>query len=234
MEKKISPLVKIFPLVLLMSVFLTSCIDELFNDSDDDNYSVISFGFVKTTPSNQTFVINLDNGSVVTPVRNAISDFGVSDSDRVMVTFDPSDKNPLTDSTFNYFAKIHNLRKILFKDIVKLTDVSEDSVGNDPIIVREAWLSGKNILNVDLTFYTQGSIHYINLVDNGEGNGVAKPYILELRHNDRGDANSYMVNAIVSFNLDRLKVTGQNKVEFFIRYTDYRGNRIDMPKTFRY
>jgi hypothetical protein len=198
-----------------------------------DNFAA-SFGLIQTNTSDASFVINLDNGSVVTPSNTQLTGFTPKDSDRVWVRFSPVSDTRLTDSTFNYLAKIYNISDILFKDIKKLSVVSEDSVGHDPIIIRDAWISPKDILNLDIKFFTQGSVHYINLLDNGEGNGISNPFILELRHNARGDMPQYPVFATVSFKLNYLRVPGQNQIKFFIRYTDYNGNRIDMPKTYFY
>jgi hypothetical protein len=232
MEKKINPLKKLLPVILLTGLLLTSC-EDFLNNNHNDSYSVISLGFVKTNNTDHSFVINLDNGNVLTPEKNSAS-FAVTDSERVMVRFSPYNYTQITDSTRNYHSEVLGLSRILYKNIKKTTEVAADSAGHDPIIVRDAWISGKNILNLDFRFYTQGSVHYINLLNNGEGNGIDKPYILEFHHNARGDALSYLVSGIVSFNLDNLKVQGQHSVKFVIRYTDYRGNQIDIPRTFSY
>lgn len=217
-----------------MGFLLTACLDD-FNRHHYyyDNVDA-SYGLIQTNTSDASFVIKLDNGSVVTPSNTSLNGFTPKDSDRVWVRFSPVSDTRLTDSTFNYLARIHSINEILFKDIKKLSQVSEDSVGHDPIFIKAAWISPKDILNLDLEFFSAGSVHYINLLDNGEGNGVSNPFILELRHNARGDMNLYPVYATVSFKLINLRVSGQNQVKFFIRYTDYNGNRIDMPRTYNY
>jgi len=233
MEKKISLLKKLLPIIFLSGLLLTSC-EDFLNDNHEQGYSVVTLGFVKTNSADQTFLINFDNGSILSPDQNTIAAFGVQDSERVWVRFSPYNFTQINDSTKNYHSKILGLSKILYKSIKKTSEVAADSAGKDPIIVRDAWISGKNILNLDLRFYSQGSIHYINLLDNGEGDGITKPYVLELHHNARGDMPSYLVSALVSFNLDNLKVQGQNSVKFVVRFTDYRGNQIEIPKTFSY
>lgn len=234
MDKKISFSKIIFPSVLVVGLLLTACMDDFHRHHYYYDNSASSYGLIQTNASESSFVINLDNGSVVTPSNTSLNGYTPKDSDRVWVRFSPVSDTPLTDSTFNYLAKIFSIKDILFKDVKKLSDVSVDSVGHDPIIVRNAWISPKDILNLDLKFFTSGSVHYINLLDNGEGDGVANPYILELRHNARGDMNRYPVYAIVSFKLNSLRVTGENQVKFYIRYTDYNGNRTDMPRTYDY
>jgi len=233
MDKKIKRFRVIFPAVLVIGFLLTACLDDYNHHYYCGDNVAVSFGLVQKNTADASFVINLDNGSIVTPSSTSTS-FTPLDSDRVWVRYSPVSNTKLTDSTFNYLSKIYSIKEILFKDIKKLSQVSEDSVGHDPIYVRDSWISPKDILNLDLKFYTNGSVHYINLLDNGEGNGVANPYILELRHNARGDANRYLVNAFVSFKLNNLRVAGQSQVKLFIRYTDYNGNRIDIPKTYNY
>jgi hypothetical protein len=233
MDKKIKLSKIIFPLVLVMGFLLSACLDDYNRHHYGYDDLAASYGLIQTNTSGQSYVINLDNGSIVTP-NSALAGFNPKDSDRVWVRFDPISNTRLTDSTYNYVAKIYSINDILFKAVKKLSQVSEDSVGHDPIIVRDAWISPKDILNLDLKFYTGGSVHYINLLDNGEGDGVSNPYILELRHNARGDMNQYVAYGTVSFKLNSLRVAGQNQVKFFIRYTDYNGNRIDIPKTYYY
>lgn len=235
MEKKINPLKRLWPVIFLVGLLLTSCEDFLNNKHDHFNNSVVSLGFVKASTADQTFFVKLDDGSILSPGINAISSFGVRDSERVWVRFNPDNFSQLTDSTKNYNSRIYSINEILYKAVKKTTEVSADSAGHDPILVRDAWISPRNILNIDFRFYTAGSIHYINLLDNGTGNGTTtSPYVLELHHNARGDAASYLVSGLASFNLNSLKIAGQHSVNFVIRYKDYQGNQIDMPRTFTY
>jgi len=133
-----------------------------------------------------------------------------------------------------FTGKIYDIQSILFKDIKNISQVNSDSIGHDEITVRNAWIEPKNILNLDLLFFTNGSVHYINLIDNGKGNGIDSPFILELRHNARGDNPNYRAYATVSFKLNYLRVAGKDPVNFLISYTDYNGNLIQIPKTYSY
>jgi hypothetical protein len=232
MDKKMKQL-RVIPAVLVIGFLLTACLDDYNRHYYYNDNLVVSFGLVQKNTTDASFVINLDNGSIVTP-SNTSTSFTPLDSERVWVRFIPVSNTKLTDSTFNFLSNIYSIKDILFKDVKKLSQVSADSVGHDPIIIRDAWISPKDILNLEMKFFTNGSVHYINLLDNGDGNGVANPYILELRHNARGDANNYLVDAFVSFKLNHLRVAGQNQVKFFIRYTDYNGNHIDIPRTYNY
>jgi len=234
MKKKIGFLTLIIPTVIVLGVIFTSCL------KDDDHYSIgdfiVTFGTIekKSTAVND-YVIHLDHGDKVVPVASSVPSFDIKNNQRVLVNFNPLSDEKLTDSTVTYFAKIEGLRDILFKDIKKYTDVADDSMGHDPIIIKDAWISKTGgILTIDMKYYTQGSVHYINLIDNGEANGVDKPFVFELRHNARGDRKDYPAAGYVSFRLDYLKLAGKNETKFFVRYTDYDDRRIDLPFTYKY
>jgi len=234
MKTKIGLYKMIIPIILGIGVLFTSCL------KDDDHYSIgdfaIAFGTIeKKGTTNNDYLIHLDNGNIVSPSVTSVPSFEIKDNQRVLVNFNPLSDKPLTDSTVTYFAKIDGLQEILFKDIKKYTEVADDSMGHDPIVIRDAWISKTGgILTIDMKYYTNGSVHYINLIDNGEANGVDNPFILELRHNARGDSESYPAYGYVSFRLDYLKLQGKNETKFFIRYTDYNGRRIDLPQTYKY
>ena len=225
----------IIPLFIGLTLLFTSC----FKD-DGHYYSVgdfiVSFGTVeKRSTTVNDYVIHLDEGNNVVPVLTSSPWIQFEDNQRVWIYFNPLSDSRLTDSTVTYLAKIVNVKDILFKDIKKYTEVSDDSMGHDPIIVRDAWISKTGgILTLDLNYFTQGSLHYINLIDNGEANGITNPFVLELRHNARGDRKDYLASGYVSFKLNYLKLSGKSETKFVIRYTDYEDRRIDWPLTYKY
>lgn len=224
----------IIPLCFTLVLLCTSC------HKDDEYYSIgdfyISFGVIEKRSSTiNDYVIHLDDGNNVVPAGTSAPWTPVKDNQRVWVEFNPLTDSKLTDTTVTFIANIVDIKDILFKDIKKYTEVSDDSMGHDPINIREAWISqNAGILNLELRYFTQGSIHYINLIDNGEANGITNPFVLELRHNARGDRRDYPASGMVSFKLDYLKLPGKSETKFFIRYTDYDGRRIDLPQTYRY
>jgi len=213
MIKKIGIFKLIFPAVIGFGILFTSCM------KDDDHYSIgdfiVTLGTIETkSTALNDYVIHLDHGDMVVPLSTQVPWFEIRNNQRVLVNFNPLSDEKLTDSTVTYIAKINGLKDILYKGIKK------SKTGG--------------ILNIDLKYFTQGSVHYINLIDNGEANGIDKPFILELRHNARGDRKEYLVTGFVSFNLDYLKLAGKHETSFYIRYTDYEGRRIDIPNTYKY
>jgi hypothetical protein len=234
MKKEIGIFKLVIPAIIGLGMIFSSC------SRDEDCYSlgdfIVTFGTVeKQSTGNNDFIINLDSGDKVIPFATLVPWFDMKNNQRVLVSFDPQSKQKLSDSTVTYLAKINSIRDILFKDIKKYTQVADDSMGHDPVIIRDSWVSKTGgILTIDLKYYTQGSVHYINLIDNGEANGIDKPFVLELRHNSRGDLRDYPATGYVSFKLDYLKLAGKKETKFYIRYTDYEGRRIDLPKTYKY
>lgn len=224
----------ILPCMIVLVTLLSSC------SKEKDYYSIgdffVSYGVIeKRSTTVNDYIIHLDDGNNVIPAITSVPSLQIKDNQRIWVYFNPLSDTKLTDSTVTYIANIVSLKEILFKDIKNISQVSNDSVGNDPIIVREAWISKTGgILTLDLKFFTQGTVHYVNLIDNGASNGVSSPFILELRHNARGDLNQFPANALVSFKLDYLKLSGKSETKFYIRYTDYEGRRIDLPQTYKY
>ncbi len=234
MDRKIKFSSRMLLAVLMIGLLFSACLD------DDDGYSIgdfmISFGVIEKSgiEDDDSFVIHLDNGDKVVPVTTSISWFETKNNQRVWVNFNPLDDAVNADEKKTYYANISELKNILYKNISKKAEVSDDSMGHDPIVVKDSWISGDSILNVEFKFYSEGSVHYINLLDIGEGNGIDEPYIFELRHNAREDKESYPVTGYVSFKLNPIKLPSQNEVKFYIRYTDYEGRRIDLPHTFTY
>jgi len=235
MKKKIDFIKVIIPILIGLGMVFTSCLkdDHYYYHGGDDH---LSFGTVekKSTAVND-YVIHLDHGDKVVPLSTSVPSFVLKDNQRVLVSFDPERNERLTDSTLTYYGNINSLRDVLFKGVKKYTEVADDSMGHDPILIREAWISKTGgILTIDFRYFTQGSVHYINLIDNGEANGIIKPFILELRHNARGDRKDYLATGYVSFKLDYLKLQGKTQTDFYVRYTDYDGRKIDTPFTYKY
>jgi len=234
MKKKIGLLKLLIPATLVLGMLFTSCF------KDDDFYStgdyIVTFGTVEMKSiADKDYVIHLDAGDIVVPLATSSPWIDVKDNQRVMVEFESMRDEKLTDSTFTYYARVNDVRNILFKGIKKYTEVADDSMGHDPIIIRNAWIAKTGgILNIDFKYYTQGSVHYINLIDNGEANGITNPFILEMRHNARGDREEFPAMGFVSFKLDYLKLAGKNVTKFIVRYTDYDGRKIDIPLTYKY
>jgi len=222
-----------FLLLGVMSGLFTGC------DLKDDGYSLdnawVGFGLIQKDSVAQTYQINLDDGSVLFPATYPDLINQVENNERVLINFTILGDKSNTENQEQYYVRVNSLRKILFKNILDITPEIEDSIGNDPIHVKDVWIKN-NMLNFELKY--QGGnevIHYINLVkqpgaistDNG-------PVVLELRHNKNGDTENIPLSAIVTFKLDSLKISGKDSTQFKVIAKDYDGSDFEFTGAYKY
>lgn len=187
-------------------------------DLDDDGYSLddawVGFGLVHKDTEAGVLEIAMDDGEVLFPLSNDYSWYGVKNNDRVLVNFTILGNKNTENHDEHYYVKINSIRKILYKGILDITPAIEDSIGNDPVTVKDKWIKG-NLLNFELKYYGGSKIHYINLVKQpGVINLDNGPVILEIRHNNREDNESIPLSAMVTFDLTSLKVPGKTSTPF--------------------
>lgn len=229
---------KIGVVLLLLTTFLfTGCLD-------DDGYSLsdmwVGFGILhKNGPGD--YEIIMDNDDVLVPVTAHHGHYYDSDhspfqdGDRVLVNYtvlgdNAEDENEPTE----YYIKINSIREILMKGILDITEENADSIGNDPVILQDAWITD-SLLNVKIRYWGNYKTHYINLVkEPGELTAADQPIALELRHNSRDDQENVPYSAYVSFNLNAIKISGLDSVQFVVTCTDYDGNELDYEGVFHY
>lgn len=205
---------------------------------DDDSYSLgkywVGFGIVdKADPDN--FRIIMDNGSVLFPVAGHIHGSWYEDKGRVLVNFTILSDKKVTDVEKEYYVKVNSVRKILKKGIIDITPAIEDSIGNDPIIIRDAWVSKNQLLNFELRYFGNYATHFINLVKQpGELTANDQPVELELRHNKNGDREDFPFNAYVTFDMSAIQIAGLDSVRFIVRSTNYDGVEKTFEGTYKY
>lgn len=216
----------------LVAILMTSC------QKDDDSYSVgkfwVGFGIIdKSGP--ETFTVQMDDGSIIHPVAGNLNGDWFDDEQRVLVNYTIVGDKKVDDTDKEYFVKINSARKILKKGIVDITAAIEDSIGNDPVIVRDAWVSPNQLLNMELRYLGNSEVHFINLVkEPGELTAADQPIELELRHNKNGDREDVLFNAFVSFDLSAIMIEDQDSVSFIVRSVDYQGNESTFEGTYKY
>jgi hypothetical protein len=223
----------IFALLVTVSLLFTGCLN------DDDGYSMgdiwIGFGIVE---DEQSFRIKLDDGDILIPV--AFSDYLTSKSevktgDRVFLNFTVLDEKKNNDGEIEaYYVKINDYEKVLMKGILDITEAIEDSIGNDPIIVLDYWVSN-NLLNLKLKYWGEQKKHFINLVkEPGVLTAGDQPFELELRHNDNDDNQSIAFVSFVSFKLDSLEISGLDSIRFKVSSKNYNDETITFEKVYKY
>lgn len=224
---------RLFLLITIATFALNSC------DFDDDGYSLsnmwVGFGLTdNVNDESNTFVLKMDDGSVLYPVANQVPWFDIEPDQRLLVNFTILGDKKVTDTEEEYYVRINSLKKVLYKNIFEITPEKEDSIGNDPIHVKDAWLNG-NMLTFELQYYGNSQIHYINLVKQpGELTAADEPIELELRHNNRNDEPYVQMTAFVTFKLDNIKIAGQNSVDFKVTGIDFNNTTYEDSGTYSY
>ncbi len=233
-------------IILLGLIFIVSgCL------KDEDGYSLnkawVGFGMVEQLGSDPVeYRIVMDNGAVLVPVAWGYHRpwyyMGTNDPDsrlktghRVLINYTIlGDDGNNGDEIGEYYVRVNSVKKILLKGILDITEENQDSIGNDPLIVKETWRTG-NLLNFEIRYWGRYEVHYINLVKQpGDLSAVEQPIELELRHNANGDLEDIPFTAFVSFNLDELQIPGLDSVQFRVIATDYEGKPYEYTGTYSY
>lgn len=200
--------------------------------NDDDSYSLndiwLGFGVIQksdaASPSESPNII-MDNKDVLVPIASNYPAGWLSKFDngeRVLVNYTILDED-INSSLPRYFVKVNSIEDVLMKGVMDITPVNEDSIGNDPIIVKNYWMTD-SLLNFKLEYWGYNSIHFLNLVKHPdaivEDN---QPVELELRHNANNDDESIPFTAYVSFSLNSLRIESRDSIRFSFTSTDYDG-----------
>ncbi|MCF6358009.1 MAG: hypothetical protein L3J54_09415, partial [Draconibacterium sp.] len=123
----------------------------------------------------------------------------------------------------------------LMKGIMEITPENEDSIGNDPIVVEDYWMTD-SLLSFKLKYWGYNGIHFLNLVKKPSmlmAPGI-QPFELELRHNANDDDDAVYYTAYVSFSLNSLRIEGVDSVSFVVTATDYDGVEFSEEGVFNY
>lgn len=201
--------------------FLSGC--DFLDDDDSNSLQDVwaGFGLIQKDSASDSFSIELDNGAILIPSNASYWNEDVHDNQRVLANFTILDDEENADIAKQYNVRINSLRNILYKGILDITPAIEDSIGNDPIYVKDHWIKD-NMLNFELQYLGGSKIHYINLVK--QPNATTEPIVLELRHNNNDDLDRINMSAVVTFDLSSLKVAGKDSVTFKVvakGYDDY-------------
>lgn len=238
---------KKYVLIILLGITftVTSCLE------DEDGYSLnkmrVGFGMIEQVSSDPVgYLINMDNGDVLEPVASGYNlpwyYLGTNDpesrlktGDRILINYTIiGDKTNDEGNVDSYYIKVNSVKKILLKGILDITEENQDSIGNDPIIVKEAWKTD-SLLNFEIKYWGRYEVHYINLVkEPGVLTEAGQPFELELRHNANGDVEDIPYSAFVSFKLKELQVEGIDSVQFRVTSTDYEGEVFEYEGVYHY
>ncbi|HPF51955.1 MAG TPA: NigD-like C-terminal domain-containing protein [Draconibacterium sp.] len=221
-----------FGLLAVMSIAIISCLN-------DDGYSLndqwVGFGMIQENAGVR--LIKMDDGVILRPVAwenglNYGDDF--DNGSRLLINFTVLDEIKNNDGTVNqYQVKINDASEVLLKGIFRLTEENADSIGNDPIIVQEHWMTD-SLINFKLKYWGYNKTHFLNLVQETEEPVLEEPIKLELRHNANEDEEALSYTAFVSFSLNKLRIAGKDSITVEISSTGYEGVTHTFQEVFNY
>jgi hypothetical protein len=192
---------------------------------DDNKEYYQAIGTLSKT-EDSTIIVSDDNERLL--VDNPGSLASLSNGDRVLAYFTLLKETVPTG--IDYVISVYNYDKILHKAVIDITSEIADSIGNDPIAVNGIKVVN-NLMNLSFSYYGSGSVkHYINLVKQ-PGPIPTDTIDLEIRHNNKDDYSTYVLNGLVSFDLQSLQ---NNVADSVILHVVAKGFQQDFEKNLTY
>ncbi|KAA6342759.1 hypothetical protein EZS27_009528 [termite gut metagenome] len=226
---------KFLPVIsaMLFAFSMQSCLSYL--DDDENNEIVtcppgpsLAIATIKVIDDDD-YYFGLDNGATMYPAdKTIVSNYKAKDGQRALVYFDIY--SDLTDKLkvegYDYSIRVFDIKDILTKNIIPLTEETADSIGDDKINAVSIHLT-KEYLTIQFQFLSTDNpnkLHMLNLVQNltieeDEDNEYLN---LEFRHNAYDDAPMQLGENYVSFKLDDALIAGKKGVKVRIN-TIYNG-----------
>ena len=209
--------------------------------NDDESYSVGNYTIAwGTVGQNQGggITVNRDNGTTLFVQSSRVPASAFVPGERVIVNYmilgDDGNRPPKS-----YNVQVNSLQRILTKGLLlqSFIDVYPvfrgDSIGNDPITVREAWFGG-HYLNLHFSAYFGDTrTHLITLVRDD----VVTPddtVRLYLHHNACDDPQRYSASGYVAFDIASIIPAGGSSVPVKLIWSGYDGREHSDKGTFTY
>ncbi len=222
--------------LLATTPFFTSCLD----DKEDLTYGISSEMQLSTVRllDNDKLYFEFDDGNTLYPNDGSVlRNYDAQDGQRVFVYYNLLEEKV---EGYTYHGDIRLIQDILTKQIIPLTEETEDSIGDDRINVVEMLIAG-GYLNLSFQYYgthTEDNKHMLNLVQNETIEYPESDYIpLEFRHNAYDDYPSCIGWGYVCFNLESIEELIEEKKGLEIRIRTINDGiiyeRIDFKKNSR-
>jgi hypothetical protein len=224
----------VFGIIVGFLFVFTGCLD-------DDSYSLgdmwVGFGIFQADESD-SYQIVMDNDDILIPVASNYSqgwEENFDNGERIMLNYTILDENLDSSGEIeSYYVKVNSIDDVLMKGVMDVTLENEDSIGFDPIIVNDYWMTD-SLLTFKLRYWGYNQIHFLNLVKQpGDLSAENQPIELELRHNANEDDEAIPYTAFVSFSLNELRIEGLDSVQFVVTSTDYDGDEFSEEGIFNY
>lgn len=196
--------------------------------------TVVKMGTIENPAQSTNFYLNQDDSARVWILSSEQKYYRPKDKQRVLMEYVIL-TNKATESDYQHDVNLKDVYEILTKGIFNITTATQDSIGNDPITIRDMWVAG-DYLNVEFVYPGYSKTHFINLVND---TAKADTYTdnkahLEFRHNANDDYPSLNISGIVSFNISSLQVTGVNSVDFVVHTKEFDYTTTDKTYSFTY
>lgn len=199
----------------LVLVLLSAC---QFEENDYLNRTV-ALATVENPTKSTDFYLNLDNGGRIKVGSSAIPYYRPLDGQRIIADYSITASTPQS-SIYSHVVRLNDVYEVLTKGIFDITPATQDSIGNDKVMINDIWISG-NYLNIEFEFMGYSRVHYINLVKDATKSYTDGKVHLEFRHNANDDYPDYNKSGIVSFNLNSLRNNDANEVKLVIHANEY-------------
>ncbi|KAA6308031.1 hypothetical protein EZS27_040295, partial [termite gut metagenome] len=164
---------------------------------------------------NDDYYFGLDDGDTMYPVdKSRISNYKAKDGQRAFVYFDITDKKV---EDYDYNIRVLDIKDVLTKNIIPLTEETADSIGDDKINVVSIRLT-EEYLTIQFQFLgtnNPNKLHMLNLVQNltTEEDEDGEYLNLEFRHNAYDDAPMRLGENYVSFKLNDILIIEKKGVK---------------------
>lgn len=199
----------IYALSLLV---LTGC----FKGDDNLEKYWVNIATVKNPENKNEFFFKLDDNTLMWTETSIYRDYKPVDGQRIIANYSILSDKTAT-GVYDYDVKVNDVYEVLTKNIYAVVPTTQDSIGNDSILVEDGsiWI-GSHYLNVEFMYQGASKTHFINLVqDNSKTYNDGKIH-LELRHNANNDVPMYNLRGIASFDLSPLKNSATDSVKLAI------------------
>lgn len=203
-------------------IFLGLIIPLFIACNNDDSVSRKSYSRVATieNPSQSTkFFMNLDDSTKLWVADSYVNYYRPKNDQRVIANYSVISKKDDT-AAHDYDVVLNDVYEILTKPVFNITAATQDSIGNDPVQIRNMWVAN-NHLTVEFSYPGQSKVHFINLVYDASRPITDNKVHLEFRHNDNNDYPSYYMTGIASFNLKSVQNPGATSVDLVIHTKEY-------------
>ena len=206
------------------AMFLCALSFTLQSCGDDDKAPVYSAVVTVIPGENDSFVMQLDENTVLQPVNVEKSPYQQKEV-RALINFIPEDESSKSNVKNVILCWIDSIRtKLPVETLGKEEDIA--AYGNDQIEIVKDWLTvaedGYLTLRVRTLWGRRNAIHHLNLV---AGTNPDNPLEFVLRHDAKGDTDGNWGDALIAFNLNQIPEIKDKDVKITLKWNSFSGEK---------